>query len=200
MNVETAESRWRAVPLYMLALLIGASALSFGSVEIWAREWLRVGGLLTLVAIAWRTPLKKMFGGTPGRLALPVVLLVLWGMVQAVPLPRPVLWPLRVVPESVSHPIAPALHRPLVWPRRPRPPLPPTGVVWPGTWKSAVRTGPAPGRTPAIVPACAPDNRTSAPRAAVPAAAEFPRAMKNIEPCGRCPPRTPHHPVPRPPD
>jgi len=84
-------SRENRIALSLLIFLIGASALAFGSVEVWAREWLRFGALLTLAAIVWKTSLREVFGDTPGRLALPVACLVLWGFVQTVPLPRAIL-------------------------------------------------------------------------------------------------------------
>ena len=44
----TGSERTRNIALGLLIFFIGASALAFGSVELWAREWLRFGGLLTL--------------------------------------------------------------------------------------------------------------------------------------------------------
>ena len=87
----TGGDRTRQIAVGLLIFFIGASALAFGSVELWAREWLRFGGLLTLAIVLWTVPPRDVLGGTAGRLALPVALLAVWGFAQTVPLPRGVL-------------------------------------------------------------------------------------------------------------
>jgi len=83
----TGSERTRQIALGLLIFFIGASALAFGSVELWAREWLRFGGLLTLAVVLWTVPPREVLGGTAGRLALPVALLAIWGLVQIAPMP-----------------------------------------------------------------------------------------------------------------
>jgi O-antigen ligase len=79
--------RTRQVALGLLIFFIGASALAFGSVELWAREWLRLGALATLALVLWTVPVKEVLGGVAGRLALPVALVAVWGLIQVAPLP-----------------------------------------------------------------------------------------------------------------
>jgi len=104
----TGDNRTRQIALGLLIFFIGASALAFGSVELWAREWLRFGGLLTLAIVLWTVPPREVLGGTAGRLALPVALLVVWGLVQIAPMPRSIL--------SVVSPRTAEIHRQTVPP------------------------------------------------------------------------------------
>ena len=81
----------RQLNLAILVFAIGGSAFAFGSVELWAQEWLRFTGLLALVLVLWRIPAVEFLGGGSGRLALPAVALIAWAIVQALPLPAGVV-------------------------------------------------------------------------------------------------------------
>jgi len=87
----TGSERTRQVALGLLIFFIGASALAFGSVELWAQEWLRFGGVLALGIVLWTVPPREVLGGTAGRLALPVALFAFWGLVQVAPMPRSIV-------------------------------------------------------------------------------------------------------------
>jgi O-antigen ligase len=81
----------RSIALWIVAFLVGAAALAFGSVELWAEEWLRLLVLVAFVAVAWRERPKSVFKGRAAKLLLPAVLFVAWGFIQSVPLGKPLL-------------------------------------------------------------------------------------------------------------
>lgn len=77
--------------LYVLIFLLGASALAFGSVEHWAQEFLRLGALLVAALVLWSRPPSSLFSERARSVVLPGALVVVWGLLQCVPLPRTVL-------------------------------------------------------------------------------------------------------------
>src|SRR5262245_42824782 len=81
----------RSLALWIVAFSIGAAALAFGAVELWAQEWLRLLVLAAFIAVVWREAPSSIFSGRVAKLLLPAVLLVVWGFVQSVPLARPLL-------------------------------------------------------------------------------------------------------------
>lgn len=80
----------RAAAFWVIAALIGASALAFGSVEPWASSLLRLGALLAFALVAWSESPRELLRGSPGAVILPAALLVVWGFLQSVPLPSAV--------------------------------------------------------------------------------------------------------------
>ena len=81
----------RSIALWIVAFLLGAAALAFGAVELWAEEWLRLGALAAFIAVAWRENPGSLLKGRVAAVLLPLVLLVGWGFFQSVPLGRPLL-------------------------------------------------------------------------------------------------------------
>jgi O-antigen ligase len=99
--------RDRSIALWIVVFLLGAAALAFGAVELWAEEWLRFGALAAFVAVVWREDPKSLVKGRVAALLLPVILLVVWGFFQTVPLGRPLLQALsprtaRIKAETVA--------------------------------------------------------------------------------------------------
>jgi len=80
--------RGQTVAFWIVAVLIGAAAFAFGSVETWAEEWLRLGALVAFVLVVFKDSPKTLLRGRAGAVLLPALLLVLWGLLQSVPLPR----------------------------------------------------------------------------------------------------------------
>lgn len=83
--------RTERAALDLLIFLLGASALAFGSVELWAQEWLRLGALLVAALLLWSSPPSSLLSERVRSLVLPGALVVVWGFLQCLPLPRAVL-------------------------------------------------------------------------------------------------------------
>ncbi|HVQ35459.1 MAG TPA: O-antigen ligase family protein [Candidatus Bathyarchaeia archaeon] len=74
----------------IVAVLVGVAALAFGAVESWASAWLLVGAVVAFTAVLWDDPLARLRAGALPVL-LPAVLVIVWGALQSVPLPAPVV-------------------------------------------------------------------------------------------------------------
>ncbi len=72
----------------LLVLLVGAAAYPYGSVELWATEWLCFGAILCIAILVWSGSPRRLFSRPAGPLALCGAALVLWAGVQLVPMPR----------------------------------------------------------------------------------------------------------------
>ncbi len=77
--------RWGA--LVLLVVLIGASALAFGSVEDWAGECLRLGVLLVAAALLASGVGRRSLGRPTHALLGAVVVVVAVGSIQSIPVP-----------------------------------------------------------------------------------------------------------------
>ena len=77
----------RNLALAGLVVLLGASAIAFGSVEDWAVEWLRFGLLLIVAALVASGTDRRSLGGATAALLGPVIAVVALGLVQSVPVP-----------------------------------------------------------------------------------------------------------------
>ncbi len=73
----------------LLAVLVGTTS-AFGGVETAARAWLLFGGLVCVTLAAW-TSRRSDVTRPILAVALPIAAIVLWGLIQVTPLPRPVL-------------------------------------------------------------------------------------------------------------
>jgi len=86
---ENSNRIWaRRLAVGLLVLLIGAAAYPYGSVELWASEWLRFGAILCLGILLWSGSPARLVAPPAGRLALWAAALVLWAGIQAAPMPR----------------------------------------------------------------------------------------------------------------
>ena len=81
----------KAIGFWLLALLVGCAAIAFGSVETWAEVWLRFGAVAACAAVLWSDGPSALLRRDTRAIYLPAVLLVAWGLVQSMPLPRPVV-------------------------------------------------------------------------------------------------------------
>jgi O-antigen ligase len=65
--------------------------MAYGGVLAWTEEWLRFAALAAVGVLAWSMRAKAWITGPHVRVALPAMLLVVWALVQAAPLPRGVV-------------------------------------------------------------------------------------------------------------
>lgn len=81
----------KSVALGLVLFLLGGATLAFGAVEGWARAWLLVGAAAAFLAAYWTSDPRGVFRSPAGSVALPAALLVIWGLLQTLPLPRPIV-------------------------------------------------------------------------------------------------------------
>jgi len=81
----------RTAALVVLLLLLLAGAFFYGSTQTWASEWLRFGALLVVAIGAWTAAPAELLERPVGKLLLPLVIFLVWGAIQALPIPRGVL-------------------------------------------------------------------------------------------------------------
>jgi O-antigen ligase len=86
-----ARTAGRTIALCILSFLLGGAAFAFGAVEGWAQAWLRLGAVLALVALVWRDPWGSLRRSRAVAVLLPASLVIAWGCLQSVPLPRAVV-------------------------------------------------------------------------------------------------------------
>ena len=91
---------FRKLALVALIVLVGASALAFGSVEDWAADWQRFGLLLIAAALVASGASRRSLGGATGALLAPVLVIVALGLIQTVPLPSSAI---RVLSPQWAH-------------------------------------------------------------------------------------------------
>jgi O-antigen ligase len=79
------------VASWIVAVLVGVAALAFGSVEHWASAWLLCFALLAAAVGLWNDDPRTVLRSPAVAVVLPAVLLVVWGVFQSFPMPRPVV-------------------------------------------------------------------------------------------------------------
>lgn len=79
----------RTLSLVLLVLVVGLSAAAYGAVEPGPAEWLLFGSMLAAAPMFWSL---SSVGRSPAlRLAVPLFLVVVWGVVQSMPLPTAIV-------------------------------------------------------------------------------------------------------------
>jgi O-antigen ligase len=78
----------RNLACWIVAVVIGAAAFAFGAVESWSSAWLRFGAVAAFAAATWDDGPAALLRGRAVRILLPVILLIAWGFLQSLPLPR----------------------------------------------------------------------------------------------------------------
>lgn len=81
----------RQAGLAVLIVTLGAAPLAFGAVEVWAIEWLRFAAIVALGLSMWSDPGPGFLPRCARSLALPWAAMLVWGLLQSAPVPRPVL-------------------------------------------------------------------------------------------------------------
>jgi O-antigen ligase len=75
----------------LLSLVVAGSALAFGTVEPWAREWLRFAALALFAGALFSSAREDGRARAAVAMVLPALALLLWAGLQAVPLPAGVV-------------------------------------------------------------------------------------------------------------
>ena len=81
----------RTIALGVLSFLIGGAALAFGAVETWAQAWLLFGALLAFGVLVWTDPWERLWRGRGRRVLIPAACVIVWGLLQSLPLPAAVV-------------------------------------------------------------------------------------------------------------